>query len=209
MSNVDAKKNGFTLAEVLVVIVLISVLVAIVVPSIIAINNRINRRLLESKKDIILAAAELYGRDNPQRFVRNEILITVGELVEEDYIKEDTPENGKNCLDSYGCVIDPVAKTSLNGVNILIKKEINSIIAIWDGTLGSSSSKDLVDTVINQLSCGTITESSPCLYVGREPNNYLWYSGIMWRILGVYKIDGVLVVKMITDDNVSFESTTG
>ncbi len=202
-------KKGFTLTEVIVVIVLISIIIAIAVPSVIAIRNRINSRLLEGKKDTILIAAELYGQDNPHLFNPNEFVVTVGELVEAGYIEKDLELNNSNCLDSYGCVINPVDNKSLNDVEILVKKEINTVIAIWDGELGSSSSSELVDRVIEDLNCENITESNPCLYVGSDPNNYLWYSGVMWRIMGVYKVDGVLVVKMITDDNITFENTTG
>ena len=90
-------KKGFTLAEVIVVIVLISIIVAIAIPSVIAIRNRINERLLESKKDTILVAAELYGQDNPQLFNPNEFIVTVGELVDADYVERDTESNGKKC----------------------------------------------------------------------------------------------------------------
>ena len=41
-----------------------------------------------------------------------------------------------------------------------------------------------------------------------DPNNYLYYSGIMWRVIGVYKIDGKEVAKMITDDTVVWEIET-
>ena len=201
-------KKGFTLTEIIVVIVLISILIAIAVPSILSIRNRINQRLLESKKDTILVAAELYGQDNSQLFITDEFIITVGELVNAGYVEKDVEENGENCTDSFGCVINPVDNTSLNNVKILVKKEVSTIIAIWDGKLGSSSSSELVDQIIEDLHCENITESNPCLYVGSDPDNYLWYSGVMWRIMGVYKIDGVLVVKMITDDNISFENTT-
>ena len=202
-------KKGFTLAEVIVVIVLISILIVIAIPSIIAIRNRINQRLLESKKETILFAAELYGQDNPQLFNPDEFVITIGELVEAGYIENDVDSNDKNCSDSYGCVINPVDNTSLNQTKILVKKEMSTVVAIWDGELGSSSSSELVEKVIDDLKCENITESNPCLYVGSDPNNYLWYSGVMWRIMGVYKIDGILVVKMITDDNITFENTTG
>ena len=38
-----------------------------------------------------------------------------------------------------------------------------------------------------------------------DPNNYLYYSGIMWRVLGVYKIDNKEVAKLISNDNVVWE----
>ena len=79
---------------------------------------------------------------------------------------------------------------------------------MWDGVLGSTSSEVLVELVKDNLDCDVITEANPCLYTGDDVDNYLWYSGIMWRVMGVYKIDNKEVVKMITDDNVSFEVET-
>jgi len=201
-------RKGFTLTEVLTVIILISLVVAIAVPSVISINKRINKRLLEGKKEVILAAAELYGKDNNQRFMDNEFIITVGELIEEGYLDVDTEKNNSNCSDDYGCVINPVDKTSLNNVNILVKQNVFSVVAVWDGVLGSTSSEVLVELVKDNLDCDVITEANPCLYTGDDVDNYLWYSGIMWRVMGVYKIDNKEVVKMITDDNVSFEVET-
>lgn len=55
------KKKGFTLTEILVVIVLIGVIMAIAIPSVVEVRKRINKRLLSEKKQEILVAAQLYG----------------------------------------------------------------------------------------------------------------------------------------------------
>jgi len=107
-----------------------------------------------------------------------------------------------------GCVLNPVDDSSLNEEKILIKVTGNSIIAIWGGQEGSTTDKDLVDSVKDDLKCDTVTESEPCLYTGNNPNNYLYYSGVMWRIIGIYKIDGIEVLKMVTDDNVVWDDQT-
>ena len=57
------KKKGFTLTEILVVIVLIGVIMAIAIPSVVEVRKRINKRLLSEKKQEILVAAQLYGND--------------------------------------------------------------------------------------------------------------------------------------------------
>ncbi len=201
-------KKGFTLTEILVVIVIIGIVLAISIPSIVAIRKRINERLLQSKIDTILVAAELYGRD---KGFATDTLIYVYTLINADYLNNDIEQNATNCTGLHtenGCVIDPTNDTSLNEHKILIKRTGNSIVAVWDGTEGSSSEKELVDDVKERLECDVITESNPCLYPKDSVNNYLYYSGVMWRILGVYKIDGTEVVKMVTDDNVVWEVTT-
>jgi len=201
---VKLKKNkkGFTLTEILIVIVIIGIVLAISIPSIIAIRKRINERLLENKKDIILVAAELYGQDNA---IYTDTIIHVYDLINEKYIEPDIKQNSSNCSGEYtenGCVINPVDDSSLNNERILIKREGKSVIAIWDGEIGSTTSKELVDAVKDKLNCDEITESKPCLFTGKNPDNYLYYSGIMWRIIGIYKIDGKETIKMITDDTI-------
>lgn len=199
------KKAGFTLTEILIVIVIIGVVLAIAIPSIIAIRKRINERLLENKKDIILVAAELYGRD---KGFNTDTIIYVYTLIEAGYVDADIDSNNSNCNGEHtekGCVINPVDDSSLNNERILIKKNGNGVIAIWNGNEGSSTDKELVEAIKDKLNCEVVTESEPCLFTGENPDNYLYYSGIMWRVMGVYKIDGKEVVKMVTDDNVIWE----
>ncbi len=195
-------KKGFTLTEILTVLAIISIIAIIAVPSVIVIRNRINSRAYESKKELIILAAELYGQDNKALLELNgEISTTVGDLLEKDYLEKDIAMDGQICSSSYGCIMDPRNNTSLNDIVIVVKLNNGTVKAIWEGVTGSSSERDLVQIVLTDLSC-TPTETSPCLYTGEETNNYLSYSGTMWRILGVYVIDGTNVVKMITNENI-------
>ena len=162
---------------------------------------------------MILVAAELYGKD---KGIQTETRIKVSTLLNENYIEKDTNQNTTNCTGANtdnGCVINPVDNTSLNNEDILIKISGSNIIAIWNGQLGTTTSVQLVSAIKEVLDCSNLSETNPCLF-GRDekdttqitnPNNYLYNSGIMWRILGIYKIDGNEVVKMITDDTVVWE----
>ena len=48
----------------------------------------------------------------------------------------------------------------------------------------------------------TNTAVEACLIYGDVEDNYLEYNGIMWRVIGVYKLDGEYVTKIITNDTV-------
>ncbi len=195
-------KKGFSLPEILTVLAIIAIIAIIAIPSVILIRQRINNRVYESKKEIIILAAELYGQDNKALLdINGELIITVGELIEQGYVEKDIESDGEICLDSYGCAIDPRDNTSLNDIEILVKLTGANIKAIWEGESGSSTDRNLVELILTDLNC-TPTASSPCLYTGEENGNYLSYSGIIWRILGVYVIDGQNVVKMITNENI-------
>jgi len=202
---VKNNKSGFTLTEILIVIVIIGIIISIAIPSVIAIRKRINERLFEAKKEQILIAAQLYGRD---KNFTTDTIIYVYDLINEKYLKGEIEQNDSNCIGtntSNGCILNPIDDSSLNNSKILIKRNDKSIIAIWDGELGSGEEEDLIGSVKDELQCGTITESEPCLYPGNNPNNYLYYSGVMWRIMGIYLIDGKEVLKIVTDDNVVWE----
>ena len=88
-------KKGFTLVELLVVIVIIGVLSIIVVPSVININKNINSRLYEDKKEKIENAAQLYANNNEELFNgTTQITVYVRELVA-DWLAAGRTYNGK------------------------------------------------------------------------------------------------------------------
>ena len=59
------KKNGFTLIEVLAVLVILSIIMSIGAISVINIRNNSYKDLLETKKQNLEAAAIVYGQENP------------------------------------------------------------------------------------------------------------------------------------------------
>lgn len=197
-------KKGFTLAEVLAVIIIMGILITIAIPSINTITKNINKRVLDSKKEMILSSAEKYGKEHAEEFENGSIQIQVIDLIIENYISPDEKNGSENCNDSAGCVINPETKASLNNVKIVIHKEGDGYVAIWNETAVTTNGT-LIEKVKADLSCGTITVSNPCVYKGNVDNNYFYYSGVMWRIMGVYNINGTEAIKLITDDTISWE----
>ena len=246
-------KKGFTLSEVLVVVALVSIILLIVIPSILLINRRINRRLLEGKKEVILTAAELYGNDNSNMFenANAELEITVGILLETGYIEADEKDTNNCDIETYrnGCVIDPMNKDeNLNDTPIMIYKKNNTFTALWDETNSGQTSEKLLTLVCQKLkkefekednltisigeensytcSCemqdGDINnltlinangeEVDNCYFTSDNPKNWLYYSEIDFRIMGIEQMtieneetgetELEYYVKMITNDNI-------
>ena len=109
-------KKGFTLVELLVVIVMIAIIVTIAVPSIMGVNQNIKDNMLDKKVTMIEEAAILYGQDNKNSIIYSSnnydglscISLPVSELVP-DYLDKD---NDNECLlepesTGNGCIVDP------------------------------------------------------------------------------------------------------
>lgn len=121
----NINKKGFTLSEILVTIAIISVIMLIAVPSIISINSRVNKRLYESKKELILISAKQYGMDNLSLFNEDTLTITVYDLIKTNYIKADKDKNNL-CENSIykddGCIFNPEDDSIINEKEILLTK---------------------------------------------------------------------------------------
>lgn len=120
-------KKGFTLIELLVVIVIIAVLSVVIVPSLIKVNDNINKRLLSEKIENIESAAQLYARNNEEIFNgTTKVKVYVYQLVEYNYLTVDLKDGASNCetdtdkgigegnITNKGCVQNPVTKGSMN-----------------------------------------------------------------------------------------------
>ena len=119
-------------------------------------------------------------------------------------IKGDTPSEGNICIGSNGTI----TKASL---------KINGYIVSYDGK--ETTTTDLED--IEDITCNIFEDAAKLVYddtgvcktddttyeymggcyiKGTSTNNYVWYNGFMWRIMGINSDN---TVRLITDDNVT------
>ena len=103
--------KGFTLVELMAVIVVLAIIIAIAVPSAITISHKIKIKMYNTKVDMILSSAKIYGQDNPDKVgaddkCSNGGKVLVSTLVSKGYIKKDDTKNGS--------VLNPVDNSSLN-----------------------------------------------------------------------------------------------
>lgn len=124
-------RKGFTLIEILVTIAIIGIILLIAIPTIITVSNSIKKRALETKKQSIISAAELYAKNNSDSFGdANQIEVIVGTLISSGYLTIDSECEENNT----GCIINPVDNTSMNNESILIKR-LNSVIQADFGSI--------------------------------------------------------------------------
>ena len=87
------KKNGFTLVELLAVIVIMALLLTVAVPAVIGVSTRIRANMYCTKVEDIESAAKIYGenyKDIIEEKPDKTLKITVYNLIENNlYKKED------------------------------------------------------------------------------------------------------------------------
>ena len=110
------KKNGFTLVEMMAVIVLIAVLAVIGVATYTNVNESAKQKTLESKREQIRGAALKWARENN---ITNKTLISVNALVVEGYLTAD-----ENRVNEIGLIENPVTGDNMicNTVNIYLNQ---------------------------------------------------------------------------------------
>ena len=137
------KRNGFTLVEMMAVIVLVALLAVIGVATYTNVNESAKEKTLESKKEQIRAAGIKWAKENN---INYKTIISVNALVVEGYLTAEENEVGK-----IGVIENPVTGENMicNTVDISLKD--GEYIAVLNDkeqncTLATQS---LVDTNIN------------------------------------------------------------
>ncbi len=104
-------KKGFTLVELLVVIVVLGLLATIVYPSVLGIINTGKKETLDSQKKIIVKAAKEWGVKNYAKLPDNECFVSVNTLIDEGYISSDFKTGDKEAIkDPQGSILNGFIK---------------------------------------------------------------------------------------------------
>ena len=83
------KDKGFTLVELMAVIIIISLVAILTFPNIINQIKKSKKSTTNNINDIVISAAKRYVSDNPSDFEENEYCLSIDTLVSNDYVKED------------------------------------------------------------------------------------------------------------------------
>lgn len=117
--------KGFTLVELMAVIVVLALIITIAVPSAISISHKIKLKMYATKVDMIIDSAKLYGQDNPSALSNENACsssdLTVQTLIDMGYIKKDDIDNGK--------VLNPIDNSPMNTYKLCVYKKNNRVYA--------------------------------------------------------------------------------
>lgn len=137
-------KQGFTLVELLAVIVIIAIITTIAVPSTISISNKIKTNMYCEKINFIETSAQTYGEDRRDSFTNTfttsegvypSETITVQTLVETGYLKKDQ--------NTSPYIVDPRDKNSTELYNMTLEVYVkyNRIYVSFNSTVKETCGK--------------------------------------------------------------------
>ena len=130
------KNKGFTLVELMVVIVIIVIVSTIGFGGVALVQQKTKEALWDSKVDIIESAAVVYGEDNLNRLVNtctvagvtktSCLTTTVGDLIELNYIRTDERDEDDNPVIINESLPENDANYYANNLEVFIYLEENS-----------------------------------------------------------------------------------
>ena len=202
------KKNGFTLVELLAVIVILAVILVIAVPKITDTIKNSKIASFESSAKTIAAQAE-------KKKMEKEILEDTGSINCSDVVKLNNTDYG-NCsitFDGNTAKVSLVGSGKFEGLQIINgtkESATASEVKMPEYGKGTTYIKALYDSDILRTANGLekdTTSDNNIRYVGTNPNNYVEFNGETWRIIGVFGSN----LKLVRDDiltTYSFDNKT-
>ena len=129
--------KGFTLVEVISVVVIMAILMIVAVPSVIGISKNIKDNLYCNKTKSLEAAAKLYGKDFIDEIESTGMLtVSIKDLVDNNFYKKEVKDCSLDSNATNPCVADPRDNSNMidDTITLTLKdKEIRSFFN-YEGT---------------------------------------------------------------------------
>ena len=185
------KKNGFTMVEILGVVILIAAISLLVFPAMLEQFRKAKDDINESTLNLIYSGANTLINDDLQSYPKKNgstYCISLKTLVEEGYVSDSI----KDVINDRDYDLN-VATVKASYINDKFNYDF-----IEDGSCVSEiASVRTFDAVMSESDqVAALDPDSNPRYVGSNPNNYVWFNEELWRIIGLF--DGQ--VKIIREE---------
>ncbi len=187
------KKNGFTLVELLSIVVILGIIVVVALPQISGSIGSKKEKQYNKIVKIVENAGKVYLTENGTMDS-----VSIDKLIESDYLTSGL-KNPINNTPLTGCV----KKITSDGVT-KYKYEVDNCPNYLTTYI-----MDLYDNEETRTSNGLKKDNTPdqnIRYYGSNPNNYVLFNNELWRIIGVFGSN----VKLIRNEklgNLSWDSS--
>ena len=181
------KVKGFTLVELLAVIVILAIILVIAVP-------KITDTIKNSKKASFESSAKTIAAQAEKKKMEKEILEDTGSINCSDVVKLNDTDYG-NCsitFDGNTAKVSLVGKGKFEGLAIINGTKDNAKAGdtkLPEYGKGTIFIKNLYDNEILRVTNGLKkdnTSDANIRYEGANPNNYVSFNDELWRIIGVF-----------------------
>ena len=201
------KGRGFTLVELLAVIVILAIILVIAIPKITDTIKNSKIASFESSAKTIAAQAE-------KKKMENEILEDAGSINCSDVVKLNDTDYG-NCsisFDGNTAKVTLVGKGKFEGLLVINGTKENataSEVKMPEYGKGTTYIKALYDNDVLRAANGLKkdnTSDANIRYEGSNPNNYVSFNDELWRIIGVFG-DNIKLVRSEELGKLSWDSS--
>ena len=187
------KKNGFTLVELLSIVVILGIIVVVALPQISGSIGSKKEKQYNKIVKIVENAGKVYLTENGTIDS-----VSIDKLIKNDYLTSGL-KNPINNTPLTGCV----KKITSDGVT-KYKYEVDNCLNYL-----ATHIMDLYDNEETRIENGLKKDNTPdqnIRYYGSNPNNYVLFNNELWRIIGVFGSN----VKLIRNEklgNLSWDSS--
>ena len=202
------KNNGFTLVELLAVIVILAVILIIAMP-------KISDVIKNSKKASFEATAKTVASQAEKKLMEKEILEDTGSISCNDIVKLNDTDYSSCSITFDGNIakVSLVGKGKFAGLKVVnaTKDSANAIETTGDSSTKTATQyiKELYDDVSkrtdNNLKKDNTSDAN-IRYEGANPNNYVKFNDELWRIIGVFG-DNIKLIRSENFGRLSWDSS--
>src|SRR5574344_580063 len=193
-------KKGFTLVELLGVIVILGVIASLTVPTITGIIKNNKEKTYNAQVNTIIDAAKNWSINNTNYLSEtSDLYVSLNWLINGGYIEQDKLIDPRDSSTITGCVKISYASNYSQYEYDFSKDYTNCSDSIYDIVINKFPYLELgSDGCATNTSGTNYSYMGGCYLAGKHTDNYVWYSGFVWRIMGINSDNSV---RMITEED--------